>query len=155
MTSVLCVERQATLVATALMCSVTTAKNSATFPKTALTNSLHWEHFTTTTGHIPGHMLQAQPVGTDCTVPLTTKHNHGETLSTGHGHITCSNCGRSSSNYLKACTQLPISQPQQQFMLPFGWLMPQATLLPGTMPHWCNCNSSRTVHYFFTVRVNF
>ena len=56
MTHDLYAERQATLVATALIHSVTTAKAVATLPKTAPEESLHWKHLTTTTGCIPSYV---------------------------------------------------------------------------------------------------
>ena len=85
MTDVLPAERQATLVITALMCSVTTIKSLATLSKTAPTKSLHWEYLATTTGCIHGHiMITTIETGYS---PFTTDTAREDAL-TGHDHTT-------------------------------------------------------------------
>ena len=85
MTNVLSVERQATLVITVLMCSITIVRSSATLPKTAPMKSLHWEHLATATDHIPSHAMTTT-IEIDHS-PLTTDTAMEDTL-TGHDHTT-------------------------------------------------------------------
>ena len=84
MTDVSSVGRQATLAATALMHSVTT-EEFGHCAKTAQTKSLHQEHLTTTTGHIPGYFM-GTTLGTYHS-PLTT-HATTEDASPSHYHTT-------------------------------------------------------------------
>ena len=85
MTNILTVERQATLVATALMCSLPLQRVSVTLPKTAPTKSLDWEHPYTTTGCIPSHIITTT-IETDHS-PLTTDTTT-EVALTGHNNTT-------------------------------------------------------------------
>ena len=78
MTGVLYAPSQATLVTTALICSVLTAKTLATLPRTVQIRSPLQEHHFTKRGHAPN------PVGTDpsCLNTDTAK----EAALTGHDH---------------------------------------------------------------------
>ena len=60
MIDALFVDKQVILAATALMCSVTAAMNSATLHKTAPTRFLPQEHHATKTGLVPGHITKGQ-----------------------------------------------------------------------------------------------
>ena len=73
------------LVTTALMCSVTTAKNLATLPKTALTKCLHQEYLITGTGGVPG-CIMTTTIETDHS-PLTTDTATEDAL-TSYDHTT-------------------------------------------------------------------